>query len=169
MTDKLNSLYKDVYNWLTFAEAKNAALLTLNMSLFAFMLNYIEEQGIYNLSILIYFFITLILSSSLITLYTFLSKIYTFKVKRIGNPSPKDNLLYYKDIVKYSVSEYYDKFSSKYFNSKIHDNDVKYNKDIINQIITISSITYKKYYLFNIALFITMIPFIIMIIMIILA
>ncbi|EOC99334.1 hypothetical protein [Caldisalinibacter kiritimatiensis] len=176
MEDKLNSVYNDIYNWLIFAEAKNAALLTLNSSLLFFSFKFINTKVSCIPVLLIYLFIILILISSIICLITFIAKLYQNDfiekciINKLGTPSLEDNILYYKDIAKYSIDNYYNTFFKKYnVNNNLNTNEITYLKDLINQIIIISKITYKKYFLFNIAICFTIIPFIVLLFLLILA
>lgn len=63
-----------------------------------------------------------------------------------GKKSGKDNMLYFGDIVKYSVDEYTDRME-KFFNCKIRGNE--YSEQLCRQIVVNAEIAYDKFNIFK--------------------
>lgn len=140
-------IFDNVNYWLAFAEAKNAGLLAANMAALAVLLQ-IEER-----SISIYIIICLVLISTFIVFLSLWSKM--FIQGRIGeNCNENDNMLFYKDIAKYSAEEYCKKVYYNYFNENLEDtNTIPRNiKDMIFEININSKIATRKFILFNLAI-----------------
>ncbi|WP_394897197.1 hypothetical protein [Clostridium paraputrificum] len=176
----LQDLVKDITNWLNFAEAKNIALITFDSAWLTFWLKRFHENSIKEYKV-IYAFISIIyIVALIICLISFIPKLFDKNIiekrlkKSLDKKSSKDNMLFYKDIFKYSEEEYYKELKDRGLYSKNSiegsEEDInKYEKALVKQIVTLSGITYKKYYLFNISLVISIIPLVIIILGIIIA
>ncbi|UZP03336.1 hypothetical protein JW813_16750 [Clostridium botulinum] len=175
---KLTNLLKDITDWLKFAEAKNLALITFNSAWLAYYLKNMIDNDLYQYKFLYIIGSLFCIVSILLCFIAFLpklvdnSKIEGWLKKRLGNITEKDNILFYKDIFKYSFKEYYEEFQKKVLKVKNIDSfeseNNRYEKTLIMQIVVLSGISYKKYLLFDISLKLTMIPFIFLIYLVIL-
>lgn len=168
---KLTMLLKDTTDWLKFAEAKNLALITFNSAWLSYFIksifdvNNMESNKIYVIASIF------CIISLLICFIAFIPKLIDFKLIKkvakmlIGKQSPNDNMLFYKHICKYEPSEYYEKFQRKFPDGEVFDkynsNQNRYVKELVRQISALAHIAFKKYLLFNLAIIITIIPFVI--------
>ena len=179
MEKKLKDILSDVTNWLNFAEAKNLALLTFDSAWLAVFVKKFFESTYRGERIIFAFFSIIFIFPAIICLISFIPKLFTKRTieerlkKELGSQSDTDNLLFYQDIFKYSDKEYYEAIQKrKFINYEMEedgfDSDIyKYEKTMVRQIVILSGIAYKKYYLFNISLSITIGSFLIFIIAII--
>lgn len=164
MEEKLKEIFGYVNNWLNFAEAKNAAMLTVSIGVLFGLYSYIEKMNII-------FYITLIL----IIIISILSSILSFypnlgksKIKPIGEfllyiPEKfekKDNAsekikIFYGDIAKnYSEERSFDYVKDLYKDYYKKDNMVveKSEIDYAKEIIINSKLTVNKYRYFKFSL-----------------
>ena len=163
MENKLKDILNDVTHWLNFAEAKNLALLTFDG---VWLGNCIKRFYDTNKIIYVAFAIPLIFAM-IICLSSFIPQIHGAKwiskklKKDLGDKEDTDNLLFYKDIYKYSAEDYYKEIQKIHLISndqvidKFDSDKNKYEKAMINQIVILSGIAYKKHFLFDIAAKIT--------------
>ena len=155
--ERLQSIYKDTSEWLRFAEAKNAALVTFNsVWLGIFLKIYIDGQGLNNLIMVLCILISIPLLISMVSIIPSIFKInIVLFSSKMGNefaaPSLKDNLCFYKDISKHNKKSYTCAIVAKYGSKKMHRPNV-YETDLISQIISVSKVCYGKYCLFNLAM-----------------
>jgi len=183
MEKKLKDILSDVTNWLNFAEAKNLALLTFNsVWLATFVKKFFESKGIGE-RVLFAFFSIVSIIAIIICLISFIPKILPqiflkttieeVLKDKLPEKSETDNLLFYRDIFKYSEDEYYEVIQRRKFINyengvdNFNSDNYKYEKTMVKQIVILSGIAYKKYYLFNIAIKVTAFPFVIFMISII--
>lgn len=143
----LKEIFDNVNYWLAFAEAKNAGLLAFNIATLAllFSMEKINTVG-YILSVIIListFFVFLALWSRFAAIW-----------ENKDEPEEKDNLLYYRDIAKYSEEKFLLKFHENYFNESLTNIDSvdPYIRNIASEIRTNAKITSRKFDLFNTAL-----------------
>ncbi|WP_283696696.1 hypothetical protein [Clostridium perfringens] len=165
LENRLTSILHDVTDWLKFAEAKNLLIITFNSAWLAFYIKKIFDSSTTNKNL--YMVLSSICILALITSFiSFIPKMFKSKfidsfIKRnVGEITCEDNLLFYKDISKYSVEEYFNAFNRDFFDGKLDNEELnyKYEKTIIKQIIAISTIAYEKYYIFNISIVLSIIP-----------
>jgi hypothetical protein len=166
----LEALYLDVKDWLKFAETKNVALITFNSACLFFLFNLLKQQTAY-ITLSIIYCIGIIISI-LIALFSYLPKftrtnfIELIVLKFISNKDDNDNMLYYKDLIKYSQSELENTYL-KVFDVEEFTNE--YEKILIRQIRSISLLAYKKYAMFYLALSVILIQVFSLIILLIIA
>lgn len=174
----LLEIYKDTSYWLSFAEAKNAALITLNSVLLGFCI----DKFFKNYNVIYAIFCMMYIISLLISLISFIpalnrrEKLYNFITRGIGEKNiENDNFLYYRDIVKYKEVEYYEFIQKYIFNCEKSEIDEfnslnnRYEKNLVKQIISISKVTYLKYILFKVALYIVLFTFFLLLIILFIA
>ena len=161
--EQLNSIFANVNEWLKFAEAKNFGLLTLNAAI-VFGLTQIEfcENSIYQKIILIVFGIFAFFSFlfSLISVFPIVSKVGKNKysktfINKFSNWIDKEelfeNIHFYGYLRSINKSEFETKFLAK-VNSNV--SFTTFEKEIVEQILFNSRISWLKYQLFKIAAFI---------------
>jgi len=164
---RLETVFKNINDWLKFAEQKNGALLVLNVGIVWGMTRIVSKAeniiyAIYVINVLGYIFIVL---SAIICLFSFFPILtnQSFKISKlkksykdhslfIMEQSDKDNSLYFGDISKYKDSEYLRLISKKLGIKKTYTD---FEKDYANQIINNSKIAAKKYKLFRYASILT--------------
>lgn len=145
--------------WLSFAEAKNAALIAMNIAMATVMIGLIDKYPILSAITLIIF-----MCSSLFCIYSFKangSKAQDNKKTSSCMSEEAVNLLFWKDISKLeSADKYLELVIKNYFNND--ENELlKLKKDYADEIYVNSIIADKKYSLFNKALFFDIISVII--------
>lgn len=152
----LNSIFKDVNGWLKFAETKNGVLFAVNGATIFGSFNILFNESL--ITILVYYFICLIVMSAISIIVVLLSFIphttvpIFFALKR---PLRTDNYYFYGDVAKYGPEEYLRKLSKNY---KIeYDNESKQLIDLAEQIITNSRIALQKFSHFRVAVWLTII------------
>lgn len=158
-TDVLKDLYKDVTEWIKFAEAKNAALLTFNGVLLFGILKLIESTNILikPFSTVLYISSALLVINIVYILFSFLPLLN--QSKKIGSVQANrsitnENLLFYGNLHKLTPDVFLDRISSKYGLTNIKEQP--YFKDLSIQIITLSFLAVRKYNIFRNAVYITM-------------
>ena len=134
--------------WLSFAEAKNAALLAFNIALLALYYNLYSINKLFTIALMI---ISII--SSVISLMSFRPNLNNLEEKK-GYISNNINLLFYGDIANINNSNEYISLVHKiYFpNNQIEDLSSNINSDYAKEIIMNSKIAQRKYKLFKQAL-----------------
>jgi uncharacterized membrane protein YeiB len=164
--DILKDTYKDVTEWLKFAEAKNAALLTFNGAIVFGLLRLMSsnQEILLSLNKALYFSIFILSINMLILLSSFLPALNQSKKQypRFSNEnSDKLNLLYYRDLSNLSTDAYLNLLKENYMiNNELLN---QHYKDLATQITTLSSIAMKKYKLFIICAYITLLSIVIII------
>ena len=151
--------------WLSFAEAKNAALVAFNIAAIAFIAEFLKDLPCFSTVIMIVF-----IASSLVCLRSFLPN-DTSRPKSGPKFLPTDNLLFWKDIA-YSENEekYMEHVISRYFPSAVVDDTEKQlYTDFCSEIVINSRIAMSKYNLFTLALRIDCLGFLLSVVLLILA
>lgn len=154
--EKLYRIYEDTKEWVKFAEAKNAALLTFNGAIFFWLLKnftgntqnlpqFASKLGIVLLGINIIFL-----------LISFLPLFNTDSKPGTKLPNANTNLLFYRSIYNIIPRSYLKAISKSYFDD---NNDVftKKERDLINQILSLAKIATRKYKIFTFCTTITII------------
>ncbi len=130
--------------WLKYAEAKNGVLLTLALACTTKFGEYVNENVCIGVVVII-----LSTFSILLCLLSFFPVVGKKRFIRKSNETEKINLLFYKDVSQLSLDEYEKKLIEKYnVDSKMID---CYCHDLIDEIITNSSITVRKNNFFKFA------------------
>ncbi|EGT0696014.1 hypothetical protein GW966_09255, partial [Clostridium perfringens] len=142
LENRLISILHDVTDWLKFAEAKNLLVITFNSAWLAFYIKKIFDIDTTNKTL--YILLGSICIIALITSFiSFIPKMFkpkfidSFIERNVGEITCEDNLLFYKDISKYSVEEYFNAVNRDFFDGKLDNKELnyKYEKTIIKQII----------------------------------
>ena len=98
MQEQLKEIFDNVNNWVTFAEAKNAAIIAFNVACISCIW---DIEGIKEIKILPYIWGLGIIVSTIMALISFVPQ--TGKgISDNEKQSDSDNLLFFKDIAKYS-------------------------------------------------------------------
>ena len=153
--------------WLSFAEAKNGALLAINVAIMAVIVSLFDSAPIICTVSIICFIV-----SSVACLKSFFPNTNSRPEKREKSDlkqGEEDNLLFYGDIAKIaSTFEYVELSSKRYFPGKAIIKDDKMIYDLASEILINSRITLQKYTDFKravkidlLALLMTMLLFII--------
>ena len=149
---KLDSIFKNVNDWLKFAEQKNAALLLLNGGIvwgITRILNKITTitDAVYWFN-LIGYFLTVI--SAVICIISFLPILQErwFKPKE---PDDSDNCLYFADSAKYESREFLKFLAKKLGYKDTKTSFTEFEIDLSKQIVTNSEIALDKYKRFKLA------------------
>ena len=154
--DKVIELLKDmllrVNGWLTFAETKNAALLGFNVALIAFAYKLQEDIGCAVILEPVYVLCLGVIVLAFLSLCPNILNYSPPKTEITDSDKQKSNLLFYKDIKKYTESDYVKELYKRYLGKNIQKNEIsRLELDIAQEIIINSYIACKKYKLFKIA------------------
>jgi hypothetical protein len=164
MEDRLRFIFNNVNEWLKFAEQKNAAIIVFNTAIVLGILGSLKDIKPDNH--LVKFFLVVILVTNLASvLFALLSFVPILKRRDSHGAgiSGNDNLIFYMDIAKYCVDDYYNAITTRY-NLQSNEIDVNYHRHLISQITNNSKIAKRKYFYFRWAGRITMLGFVILII-----
>ena len=143
--DFLNKTYAEINDNIRFSEAKNAALITLNSALIAAAASKAFDYNIaLNWRILIILLVICLMIPLIIALYSFKAKMYHEKKEQ-------DKFMYFSYIYKH-----YYKISTANYIDDINNNfkDEFPEEQLSKQIVDLSSVAYRKFKLFNIAIII---------------
>lgn len=166
MEERLYKIFSNVNDWLKFAEGKNLGLLTLNLALCVGLIQLFSSKdcNINNLVFIICFggnvisFLAALFSISpiigKITKKGFVNTGICKLSKAIDKEVKFENIHFYGYLKDLTVDDFEEKFMSK-----LSITDYKFNvyeKELSQQIISNSIITFYKYQLFKIGCFITM-------------
>lgn len=161
----LKEVFDNVNNWLLFAEAKNAAIIVFNIACISIIWN---EKWLNKDSILLYIACIGMLISTIVALISFIPQ--TEKNNSNKSDQTNNNLIFYKDISKYSKKEYIKELFKLYLKTNIEDEEItKLEEDFAEEIVYNSSICVKKFKYFNASLKIEIIMLLILVFMVIIA
>jgi hypothetical protein len=151
MEDRLRFIYSDINDWLSFAEAKNGALLAANGALVVSALGLIDGKVFLYRWAEYYFYSFVLLSSlsGLLCLISFLPQIEIPMVRARSPSDAHDNLLFYGDICDHDASTYLKALCSRY--DFPLDRIEPFERDLAESIIVNSRISMRKYRLFRAA------------------
>ncbi len=149
---KVQGLLKEIFNnvnsWLTHAEAKNGAIIAFNIACLSFLWG---MKGNHGAKVLNGFSCIIILSSTIMALISFFPKTDKSIVGR-GGHAPEDNLIFYKDIVKYNKEDYVKAVFLQYTQINIPDAEIqKLEMDLSDEITYNAEIVIRKYKFFGYA------------------
>jgi len=134
-------------SWLSFAEAKNAGLIAVNIALMAVIIELFSDAPVFCVIA-----VAFAIASSIVCLISFdpnMGKAVD-KVRR-KNKSKDLNLTFYGDIAQFdSTEQYINKTKELYFDKK--DNVSRQAHDLAAEVLINSQITVRKYNWFKIAL-----------------
>ena len=148
LEDKLKDIFSNTNDWLKFAETKTATLLAGNgVIIFGIFRIFKDTDTIHN--IFISTAITLLALSIFINLLSLIPSLKMPFVLYTKDKSENDNLLYFGDIAKYSITEYLTKIKNG--TKEFTDFEQYY----ASQIIINSVISLKKFRLFLMSIYLT--------------
>lgn len=131
--------------WLSFAEAKNAAIIVFNVTLIGLLFDSLNENHIMFLISSILFVV-----SCLISLYSFLPNMNSKAKNTINEENCERNLIFYGDIAKIGKTEEYIKLTIKEYFPEVEDIVLsKLAKDAASEVHINSQITVNKMNLFK--------------------
>lgn len=131
--------------WLSFAEAKNAAIIVFNVTLIGLLFDSLNVNHIMFLISSILFVV-----SCLISLYSFLPNMNSKAKNTIDEENCERNLIFYGDIAKIGKTEEYIKLTIKEYFPEIEDIALsKLAKDAASEVHINSQITVNKMNLFK--------------------
>ena len=152
--DKLDGIFKNINEWLKFAEQKNAALLVLNCGLGWGVAGVLAKQGdLSSTADFLNFFGYMFLIVSAITCLLSFIPILQIPWFKNGEKSSSDNCVFFGHISKYKNNEYLKLLSKKLGEERQNFND--FELDIAAQIVTNSEITLNKYKQFTFSSWLT--------------
>lgn len=163
VTVKLAEVFANVNSWLTFAEAKNAALVTLNgaglLGLIGLLTNS-DYKGGRPLTLYLWICAIFLVLGLVVSLLSFKPFTLPFNGKKqlLKSQEEKLNLLFYGDLAKYNRSQdYLADIYKHYYNKDISEEDFnRLELDYADEILINAKITVKKYQYFKLALFFTL-------------
>ena len=136
--------------WLSFAEAKNAALIAFNVSMIAVLSDVLSDY-----IVLLVILAILLLISTIVALLSFMPEIKNVSSDE-KDVQEANNLLFFGDIAKCNdKTDYIEKTKKRYFlsiDTEIENENI--NTDLASEILINSRLTVKKYNLFKVALMI---------------
>jgi len=166
INELLDRIFANVNNWLTFAEAKNGALIALNIGMIAAIIGSLDFWGE---TILTYIVIICIMASTVVSLFSFIPQTGKDRQVLVVHKA-EDNLLFYQDIAKYSASEYLCALYKKYYNMEVQKENLdKLELDYSREITYNAFITDNKNIKFRKALEIDLLTFLIIGLMLVIA
>ncbi|MCH8551779.1 MAG: DUF5706 domain-containing protein [Natronospirillum sp.] len=149
---KLEGIFKNVNEWLKFAEQKNAALLLLNGGMIWGVTRVLSAVDLvpkmsYWLNMTGYFLIAV---STLICIISFLPILQQrwFKPEKT---SPSDNCLYFAHSAKYDARDYLTLLAKKLSYEEEKTTFTEFEVDLSKQIVTNSEIAFDKYKRFKLS------------------
>lgn len=151
--------------WLSFAEAKHAALIAANIAFFAVCID-AQEWMLWGRGLAC---ILMILSSaiSVLSFWPNLAKNFN-KYKKTAFNINDNNIFYAENAKMYTTDEFLEQVSNKYGFIR-EENKKQYEKDIAFEILENSQIAMGKYSMFKGAIIVDLLYFVIMILLVIIA
>jgi hypothetical protein len=150
LNDALSATLSRTIDFLKFAETKNAALLTFASAWLLALINLLSSDRIahHGPRTAIAASLFLFALAALVALCSFLPKLKLSALH--GDPERQRSLLYFGDISEFDAATYASRFSERYAGDpeKVISDD--YLKDLAVQVSANSSITLRKFILFNI-------------------
>lgn len=146
----IQELLKEIFNnvniWLSFAEAKNGAMIAFNIACISILWNieWLERE-----EFLLYLIFTGMLISTVTALLSFLPKTGKSN-QREENHYETDNLMFYNDIYKYNKMEYLKALIKRYTKIDIDNQEIqKIEEDYAEEITYNAAVVVRKYKYFN--------------------
>ncbi|KAA2215750.1 Pycsar system effector family protein [Maribacter flavus] len=155
MEEKLELIFKNVNDWLKFAETKNAMLLGFNGVVFFGILKLFIWQSFPDVLSLKIYLVSAMIMLSVSSLGALLSFVPNLKILRPSFDFKKenDNFLYFDVLRCKTANDIINRYRNE--NEKIED----YHKHLAEQIITNATITKRKYDYFTLALWLSISSF----------
>lgn len=148
-----------VLDFLRFAEAKNAALLTFSSALAIATVNLMasDRPFRYGFQTTLYISLSLFILTTLVALWSFLPRLQLRRFNR--DPFRQKNLLYFGDIATLDIATFRGRARERYMPSDGSLVTQYFIDDLSEQILVNSRIVKRKFYLFNIGVGIIIIAF----------
>lgn len=144
----LKEIFNNVNNWLTHAEAKNAAIVAFNVACLSFIWG---MRDIGDIKALIYIVCSGMLLSTIMALISFFPKTGK-ETKGQNGRTEQDNLIFYMDIAKYDKEQYIKAIFKQYAKKDILESEIqKIEKDFSMEITYNATVVIRKYKWFNYA------------------
>lgn len=160
----LEKQFDRVNMWLSFAEAKNGALIAFNIAVIAAVVGLMKDVPVLCAACVI-----LLIISTAIAFWSFVPNTGT-DAKSVSELSDEDveklNLVFYGDISRLNYDQYKELLRKRYLNGSSLD---RYQDDLCKEIHYNSGITMRKYCFFKLALKVELIAGVVMIALIIAA
>lgn len=153
MEERLKYLLSLNSDWVKFAETKNAALLVAASGLVLMLLDHYPARTLAS-GVRACFWVggVSLTISSLICLISFIPHLTIPLIGRTEVPQTGDNLMFFRDIAKYSASEYLDALYRAEGSSPVVN---KIQSDLAAQVIANACISLKKFRYYTVAAWIT--------------
>ena len=165
-TELLQQIFENVNTWLHFAEAKNAAIIALNIALLAALVS----SDLYVVSIVLFSWIAVgLLLSTIFSLLSF--KPNHKRIAKITSKGIDFNLLHFAYIASLETDEYLEKLNKYYWKNQCQDcfEFSQIDRDYSDEIIQNSRITIQKQLYFKYTLYIDFAMIVLMCVLIICA
>ena len=149
---RLESIFKNVNDWLKFAEEKHAVYIAFSGVAIFGVLNILKEYTKLDIFFKIYLisFLIFLIAGIIISLLSFIPITKLSSNQKKSNKNEINNLLYFGNIQKYTDTDYLTSLYNAY--NLITSEYNKIEKDYALQIIINSKICYRKYKYFRISL-----------------
>ena len=145
MKQTLKYIYNIVFDNMKFAEAKHTLILTLSSAVLAFATTFFGNDIIqYVLAVASIIFALIAIFYSFVAL---IARKVNAKQKQVNG---SENLLYYKDIMRFDSKTYIEKIRINYSFTNIYKPD-EMDYDLAKQIISVSKLAWIKFLYFNFA------------------
>ena len=153
----IEEIDKRVTDWLKFAEAKNAVITAFDSTISLAIIGLITKDE--KLFVIPYWYLllslVLFLTGAVISLSSFLPKLNIVNNNKV-DIAGDINLLFFFDIAKMNEKQYAQKIYDSYNLDRQFD---RYDKDLINQVVSNSKITVEKFNLFSISIWLNLAVF----------
>lgn len=151
----LESIFANVNSWLTYAEAKNGALLGLNIAVICAIFALEGPIQLWNATLIV-----ILLVATVISMFSFCPNLKSANDQQAANNRAQssngaraENLLFYGDIAKIeSPGKYLKKLFDIYYDNLDIGQASQIEKDYVEEIWINSRITVRKYHNFRLAL-----------------
>lgn len=150
---ELEAVYKSVFEWLKFAEAKNGALVGVTGVFCVNLVKYIFDYKVYENFWVSAYLLPLLLFASSSMIMALLSFVPQTKIGWIWGrltSSNRNNVLFFGEIRNLSPEQYLEQFLSALGQEKRDFS--QFERDYANQIVVNSTICYKKYNFFRLGI-----------------
>ena len=162
LDDALSGTLSRTIDFLKFAETKNAALLTFASAWLLALANLLTSERIAHRGPRTALAVSLLLFAvaALVALYSFLPKLNLAVFQR--DPERQKSLLFFGDISEFDAATYANRFAERYANDPDQVISDNYLKDIAVQVAANSSITLRKFSLFNVGASLVMVALLVL-------
>lgn len=155
MEDRLQQVFKNINEWLRYAEAKSATLLAANGVTCFGLIRIFQNADNSHIWLMYYglFVLVLLITSMIFLLVSFSPSLDIPWLFKRNEPNDSDNLFYFEHAAKYSPLQYLRSLAVASNLEKYECTDVE--RMLAKQIIANSVIARRKYIIFNIAVWLS--------------